>query len=285
MALNGNFVEFSSIVEGVYRDAGYQQVNWTEAIEWIAECLRLIGAKDAFKITSTNGLTNGTVTQPDPISITDYRGDLPTGYINYIAARKIEISTDGTISDFYPMVYSTDLFSQTPIKKVLEDVPAGTYDWFEYTDEEGNILQQPVLVNGVRSISYGDYVYTYRINNSKIETSFETGYVELVYLSFVTDAHGFPMIPDNQSFIQAVKWYIIEKLDYKRWRMGEISDKVYDKSQSELSFYINRATSQADIPSIDSMESLLRTLLRTNPRIDQHNIGFKYNNIGERRRI
>jgi len=43
MALNGNFVSFQSIVESVYRRAGYQTIDWAEAIEVIAETIRLIG--------------------------------------------------------------------------------------------------------------------------------------------------------------------------------------------------------------------------------------------------
>lgn len=281
MALNGNFVSLYSIIERVYRDAGYQQVDWTEAVEWVADCLRHIGASDAFKLVSTNGLGDN----PAPIEIVDYKASLPIGFINYKAARKIEIATDGTISDFYPMLYTTDLFSQTPIKRVLEDVEASTYDWFEYIDDNGDLVQQPVIVKGMRTLSYEDYAYTYRMNDSSIETSFETGYVELTYLSYVTDEHGFPMIPDNISFIDAVKSFVIERLDYKAWRKGAIADKVWIQSKKDRDWYIAQADSKASIPSISRMESLKNQLLRTNPKIDYHDVGFKYNNIQERRRI
>ncbi len=371
MALNGNFIPFYSVVERIYRNAGYQQVDWTEAIEHIADALRLIGAKDAFKIVNTNGLDDA----PTPLEISNYRATLPTGYINYITARKIKIASDGTISDFYPMVYATDLFHATPIKKVLEEVPVGTYNTSTFTQLEtltlsgtsgtavisdagglsklltfdtdltttasnfvtanaaeyltkdiiltsdstnlifkssitnqfftkpkitntsgdlsgaltsnitGNTEIQPVIVEGVKEVAYQDYVYTYRINNSFIETNFETGYVELSYTSFVTDEHGFPMIPDDVAFEKAIEWYIIERLDYKKWRMGEIPDKVYYNSEAECSWYIQKAQYKADIPSIDRMESLKNMLLSTNPKITRHNIGFKYANIGERRKI
>ena len=36
MALNGNFISFQSVVESVYRRAGYQTIDWAEAIEVIA---------------------------------------------------------------------------------------------------------------------------------------------------------------------------------------------------------------------------------------------------------
>lgn len=283
MALNGNFVSFYSIVERVYRNAGYQQVDWTEAIEHIADALRLIGAKDAFKIVSTNGLG----TSPDPLEIVDYRAALPTGYINYIAARKLKISTDGTISDFYPMVYATDLFHGTPIRKVLEDVTPGTYDTFDWDIDldTGNAVVTPLIVEGVRNISYGDYEYTYRMNNSYIETNFETGYVELLYLSFVTDEHGFPMIPDNIDFIKAVECYIIERLDYKAWRRGTLSKQIYDDSEANWCIYADKAQIKASIPSLNQMEALKNSLLRTNQRVDSHNISFKYNNVSERRKI
>ena len=53
MALNGNFVSFQSIVEGVYRRAGYQTVDWAEAIEVIGETIRLIGVLQEYKDVTT----------------------------------------------------------------------------------------------------------------------------------------------------------------------------------------------------------------------------------------
>ena len=46
--------------------------------------------------------------------------------------------------------------------------------------------------------------YTYLITPNYIKTNAETGYIMLAYQAVPTDAEGYPLIPDNQSFIEAI---------------------------------------------------------------------------------
>lgn len=282
MALSGQFLSFNSIIERVYRNAGYQTVDWVDAIEHIADVLRLIGVKDAHKTITTNGLDGN----PDPIVIIDYRGELPTGVIQHIAARKIELSSD-KVSGFYPMIYSTDLFHQSNVKRMNIELPAGVFDTTDWTvGEDGEYTPSPIIVEGQKAVvNLYDRNFTYRLNAGNIETNFEDGYVELVYSGFVTDCNGFPMIPDEVKFEKAVECYLIERLDYKKWRKGEIADKIYNHSQQECSWYIAAARSKGNLPSIDKMESWKNAMLRSILRPNQHAAGFKNLSTQERRRI
>lgn len=281
MALSGQFLSFNSIVERVYKNAGYQTVNWIDALDYIADVIRLIGVKDSYKTVTTNGLDGN----PDPIQIVDYRGELPVGVIQHLAARKIEVN-DGKISAFYPMVYSTDLFHQSQVKRMDSEIPEGVLDTTEWTQgEDGEYTPTPILVLGQSvAINMTETQYTYRLNAGIIETNFEDGFVELTYSGFVTDCNGFPMIPDEVKFEKAVEWYIIERLDYKKWRRGEIADKVYNHSQQQSSWYIAAARSKGNIPSIDKMESWKNAMLRSIIRPNQHAFGFKYLGSQERRK-
>lgn len=281
MALSGQFLSFNSIVERVYKNAGYQTVNWIDALDYIADVIRLIGVKDSYKTVTTNGLDGN----PDPIQIVDYRGELPIGVIQHLAARKIEV-TDGKISAFYPMVYSTDLFHQSQVKRMNSEIPEAVLDTTEWTQgEDGEYTPTPLLVLGQSTaINMTETQYTYRLNAGIIETNFEDGFVELTYSGFVTDCNGFPMIPDEVKFEKAVEWYIIERLDYKKWRKGEIPDKVYNHSQQQSSWYIAAARSKGNIPSIDKMESWKNAMLRSIIRPNQHAFGFKYLGSQERRK-
>lgn len=279
MALNGNFVCFNSIIEKIYRDAGYQTVDWVEAIEHIGDVIGLIGVKDAYKTVTTNGL-NG---NPSPITVVDYRGSLPIGYVSLIGARKINIASDGTIDRIYPMVYSTDMFYQSPIKKIQEDITPGTYDTTQWESTDDEFTQTPIIVEGTPLMLTKEENYTYRINNTLIETNFEDGYVELTYNGFVTDANGFPMIPDDPKYIRAVSCYLIERIDYKKWRKGLLPDKVYQKSDSERDWAIASARSKANIPSVGQMESLKNLWLRSVARNNDYATGFKHLSVTERR--
>lgn len=279
MALNGNFVSFSSIIERVYRNAGYQTIDWIEAIEHIADVIGLIGAREAYQTITTNNLNSN----PAPLTIVDYRATLPTGYVSIVSCRKIQLADDGAIARFYPMIYNSDIYFQSPIKKIQEDISPGTYMTNDWTGEDGIYDPAPVIVEGAPISISNDYMYCYRINNTLIETNFEDGYVEMVYNGFVTDVHGFPMIPDDIKYIKAVESYLIERIDYRKWRCGDLPDKVYRKSEQERDWYIAAARNKAAMPSIDKMEALKNQWLRSIPRSMEHSSGFRYTNIQERR--
>jgi hypothetical protein len=282
MALSGQFLSFNSIIERVYRSAGYQTVDWADAIEHIADVLRLIGVKDSYKTITTNGLDGN----PDPIAIVDYRGTLPSGMIQYIAARKVEVH-NGVITGFYPLVYSTDLFHQSNVQRMNEEIPQAVLDTTEWNRGlDGEYTPTPIIVVGEsRANASTVRNYTYRINATVIETNFEDGFVEMVYNGFVTDCNGFPMIPDDIKFEKAVEAYLIERIDYKKWRRGELSDKVYRKSDQERDWYIAAARSKGNLPSLDKMESWKNAMLRSIIRPNQHSTNFRNLSVQERRKV
>lgn len=373
MSLNGQFISFQPVVEAVYRRAGYQYIDWAEAIEVIGETIRLIGALPAYQNITTNGL-NG---NPNPLEVTDYRVALPTTFMSLEAIRKIELTeiddgeggTDLKISSFVPIYESTDLFYKSIRNQWNESIPAGTYTYEEFkqtntvtlsgisgtatitgagdltkvltfdTDLEttasnfvtanataylvedivltssgddlvftSNVSGQPfttpiitntsgdldgtvtsgtatdpVIVYGPTYLRSPEYQYNYKIDNGYIYTNFETGFLELSYKGFVTDDHGFPMIPDDPKFLEAVRWSIIEHIDYKKWRVSEITDKVYQHSEQQRDWYIAAARSKADIPSASKMEILKNMFLRSIPSTVDYTTYFKYSNIMENR--
>ena len=372
MALNGNFISFQSIIEAVYRRAGYQIVDWTEAVEVIGETIRLIGALPAYETITTNGRG----TNPNPLEVADFRTAIPTDLVTLKALRKINLTeeddgdggTDLQISNFAPMVESTDIFHESIREMWNDEIAAGTYDYtaliqvetitlsgtsgeasitgagdltktvtfdtsltdtaeafvtanaatylaegitLTSSDEDliftastsGNYFTQPTITNTSGDLTgtvvgstdsnpvkiYGqeyrinpEAIYTYKLDKGYIQTNFKEGYIEAVYTGFATDDHGFPMIPDDQKFIEAVRWSLIQHIDYKKWRVGEITDKVFQYSDQQRDWYIAAARSKASIPSLDKMESIKEMFLRTNPKVREHDNYFKYSNVGER---
>ncbi|HSH25177.1 MAG TPA: hypothetical protein VLA13_06530, partial [Massilibacterium sp.] len=128
----------------------------------------------------------------------------------------------------------------------------------------------PVIVEGPQYVKPTEFLYQFKFDNGYIYTNFEEGFIELSYKAFVTDDHGFPMIPDDQRFIEAIKWSIIEQLDYKKWRVAEIPDKVYRHSEQQRDWYIASARSKADIPSVHKMEALKNMFLRSITKVNAY---------------
>lgn len=74
MSLTGKYIDVSYVIERVYRDNGFDlEIRYDEVIEWVWDVISLVGAPQSF----VEKVTDGSTDMPDPIVITNYRGDLP----------------------------------------------------------------------------------------------------------------------------------------------------------------------------------------------------------------
>lgn len=121
--------------------------------------------------------------------------------------------------------------------------------------------------------------YVYTINNNWVKTNVETGYLVIAYQAIPTDAEGYPLIPDDQSFIEALYWYIVMKLMYPKWVGGQVRDAVYYEARRSWNYYCKQAYGNAMMPDADQMESVKNSWLRLVPNINGHNNFFA--TIGE----
>ena len=97
---NGKYVDMDFILGKVYRDNGYDlELQYSDAIEWVAESIDLIGAVLQFEQKVTNGVDG----MPTPVEIHGYRGELPCDFHQGLAARDWERNI--------PLRYNTDAFS------------------------------------------------------------------------------------------------------------------------------------------------------------------------------
>lgn len=97
---NSKYVSMEFILGKVYRDNGYDlELLYSDAIEWVAEAIDLIGASLQYE----QKITNGQEGMPAPITITDYRGILPCDFHLGIMAREYTMNAE--------MRYNTDAFA------------------------------------------------------------------------------------------------------------------------------------------------------------------------------
>jgi hypothetical protein len=85
MSLSGKHVDVSYIIERVYRDNGFDlEIKYDEVLEWVWDVIALIGVPQVM----VDKVTDGTTTDmPEPITITNYRGDLPVDLYSITLAR------------------------------------------------------------------------------------------------------------------------------------------------------------------------------------------------------
>lgn len=103
------------------------------------------------------------------------------------------------------------------------------------------------------------------------------------YLGVPVDEDGYPKIPDDVYFLKACAAYVTQQLDYREWRKGNTSDKVYQKSESEWLFYVNSARGAANMPSTAQLENLKNMWVRLIPKQNEFNNFFSNNSKQEKR--
>lgn len=89
------------------------------------------------------------------------------------------------------------------------------------------------------------------------------GYVKLAYKAIATDERGYPLIPDLNSYREAIYWYVVMKLSFPKFMTGKLGGRgvntaanVYMYTQSQWNFYRNQAYAEAMMPTADDMRNI-----------------------------
>lgn len=121
-----------------------------------------------------------------------------------------------------------------------------------------------------------EYDATYKIQNSVIILSRKHDCIEVSYKSMLLDEDGFPLIPDNQSFIKALEWYIKREVFTMLFDINRVSAQALTNAEQKYAWYVGQAQSDLVRPTIDQMESIANILTQRINRINEHASGFKY---------
>lgn len=131
----------------------------------------------------------------------------------------------------------------------------------------------------------GSYDLTYKVQGNVIFTSMKEGTIEIAYKALHVDSDGYPMIPDNSSFIRALELYIKKQCFTVLFDLGKINQAVYSNVCQEYAWAVGQAQSDLVRPSIDEMESITNMWHTLVQRSNQHSSGFKYNSVREKIKI
>jgi len=274
------------------QEGSHRLLDW---VTWGGEALEKIGAFPHFvnKVSGKNG---------EPvIEIENYQARLPFDF-HRLSQISYAPSENGPYSS---MRVATGSFERTggnpdastvtgevlPSESALVTLAMTLYD-LSYSEALAKINNEPatrsvlsgILKTDVPTSSGGTNLsntvdYTYTINDSWIKTNIETGYLVVAYQAIPTDADGYPQVPDDQSFKDALYWYISMKLMYPKWASGQIRDAVYFEVKRSWNYYCKQAYGNSMMPDADMMESVKNSWLRLVPNINAHK-NF-YSTIGE----
>jgi len=96
----------------------------------------------------------------------------------------------------------------------------------------------------------------YTLNDAILGTSFRDGEITMSYYAQMLGEDGTPLIPNNPYFTKAISKYVEMKLEYPRWKRGQIRDAVYHDIVTEWDDACVAAGNSALMPDTDGMEAI-----------------------------
>jgi hypothetical protein len=278
-----NTISAKHIVSKVLRDLDYQEdsLRISDMIEWVGEGLKKIGAIKIFDVKIT-----GKEDVP-LLELNNYQCQLPRDLYRLLGVSYSNSST----GIFVPMRYGTGTYDSRGGSTIISDstTTVGTNSEiylamtiYDLTYEEASALlssdsikkdlmstlladkKYPTIQNQTNST----LDYTYTINNSYIKTNIKTGYLMIAYATIPTDEEGYPLVPDNELFKEALYHYIVYKLLYPKWLSGQVRDRQYESAKRSWNFYRKAAYAEAMMFNADQLESLKNQNLKLYPEIN-----------------
>ena len=127
------------------------------------------------------------------------------------------------------------------------------------------------------------YEASFKTQGTVIFTSFPEGMVKISYKSTPVDEDGFPMLIDNESYLDALEAYISMKVIRNKFRQSKIPAAVYQDAQQEYAVAAKELQSEMCTPSVSEMESITRLWNTLIPRVHQFDRGFRH--LGDREHL
>jgi len=242
---NGKYVSIEPIIAKVYRDLGMaNDLDITDAIEWAGEAMELIGATVALN------------EKVKSLTVKEYKTKIPCDlyYINTVSGVDMLVDEDDcpvNSTTYKAMRYTTD-----------------SYHHWRCGSSQDHVCDSDM---------------TYAVNDNYLFPNFEEGKLLVSYMAMPVDSRGYPKIPDDVKFKEAVAGHIKWRLGFIKWMNGKMPAAVYQKLEQDRDWYIGAAQNRDKMPSEDMMESIKNNWLRLIPKINQHADGHKSAGSAEKR--
>lgn len=115
----------------------------------------------------------------------------------------------------------------------------------------------------------------YNIQGNVFTAAFKTGKLNIQYLGIPLDEEGFPMIPDNVNYLDALMWKCAYQLSLKGYtfKNPQLNDLNY--TSARWGRYCIQARANMNMPDGDALERWKNIMIRFKPDLNQY-----YNNFG-----
>jgi hypothetical protein len=254
--LNGRTVSVDLLIEQLYQDYGFENINKAEVVEWVWRSMSIIGSPYTYE------------DKPVELIIEDFRAKLP---IDLYSIGMLREKTTGI-----PLREMTDMFN-----KFGDSAWAGTteiiadYDpAYPYVSPAENTVEYYNTIVGPDTSS--EY-YTFKVQGNFIYFGMETGTIEMQYKAIPIDiVTGMPTLPDNAVYLRGVEGFIAEKLAMRLLIKDQISERKYDIIAKNYYFDVGAAMNVCKMPDHSRMETLINRWKSTYLGPEHFDTGLKY---------
>lgn len=196
------------------------------------------------------------------VDIKDFRGLLPCDLISIIQVR--DLDTDVCLRSM------TDTF--TPGLRPKPDMRNQPKDLLDNMKPPVDTYISPMQ-------EYRDEL-AFKTQGRIIFTSFPEGRVEIAYKAIPIDEDGFPLLIDDETYLNALEAYIKVKVFTVKFDTGKIQAGVLSNAQTDYAWASHLLQSSMTLPSMAEMESMTRYLNTLIKPVREFDKGFK--SLGDR---
>lgn len=229
------FISLRVIIDRIMRNPGAEDLPYDVATTVAVNTIQLL-INPTFLISET-----------DYIYVTDYRGELPSDYVDI--KKVIKVDEDKAESSRTAMLINQDPF---------------------FSSYSGRTFSDPITLQSDKYKIQGDYIYT----------TFESGTLHVSYTTLPTDFDGTIMIPDRVSLVKAVEFAILYDWLQKKWFANKISGDKVQWAEREANWYMSQASSDFALENLDKRQTL-SNILTTMVNNTQHGM-YEYRYLGDK---
>lgn len=242
--LSGKQISCKTIIAKVYRDLQLKEEEpFMDMIEWLAEALEFIHVYPQY------------IHKVCRLDVKNFKAELPCDFIGLES-----LEYNGT-----NMLYSSNQFGPK------DHTPTGRY-YTPYSYNQDKI-DNVLLVKDYSIRGLGEFT----IEGPWIKTSFKEACLHIKYVAYPSDEEGYPLVPDHQSFKEALFWFITYKYLYGKALRGEVDTGFYTDAFAKWQYYCNQAGAEAMMPDLATLEAIKRSYQRLKP--DMFQFTSFYNNL------
>lgn len=121
---------------------------------------------------------------------------------------------------------------------------------------------------------------TFKTNNRVIFTSFPDGRVEIAYKAIAVDDNGFPLLIDDEIYLDALEKYIVMHVLQQKFRVGKTSAGIYQDAQQDYYAAVKLLEGHLKMPTESELESIAHIWNTMIP--SHHHFQRGYKELGER---